>query len=112
MTTTTRRTPLLKARASLLAVGLCCAVSTMISAAELREARESTVSECEFLGKVEGTSGYGKRMGSWEPVAKAQAMKRAAKLGATDVVWQQMVDVGVFNGRAIARAYRCTVGQG
>jgi len=68
--------------------------------------RESAVGDCHFLGKVEGSSGYGKNTG-WQPLAKASALHRAEKLGASHVVWEQMYPVGVYNGIAVARAYSC-----
>lgn len=70
-------------------------------------ARESTVENCSFLGKIEGSSGYGKNAG-WQPLAKSSALHRAEKLGASHVVWERMHRVGAFNGRAIARAYSCS----
>ncbi len=70
------------------------------------EVRLSAVGDCQFLGKVEGSSGYGKNAG-WQPLAKASALNRAEKLGASHVVWEQMIAVGVFNGIAVARAYNC-----
>jgi hypothetical protein len=70
------------------------------------EVRESAIGDCHFLGKVEGSSGYGKNAG-WQPLAKASALHRAEKLGASHVVWEQMFPVGVYNGIAVARAYNC-----
>ena len=77
-----------------------------LSTASPREVQERAVGECQFLGKVEGSSGYGKNPG-WHPLAKASALRRAENLGASDVVWQRMIPVGTFNGIAVARAYRC-----
>jgi len=76
------------------------------SMAALSEVRASAVGDCHFLGKVEGSSGYGKNTG-WQPLAKASALHRAEKLGASHVVWEQMYPVGVYNGIAVARAYSC-----
>ena len=77
-----------------------------LSMATPSEVRESAVGDCHFLGKVEGSSGYGKNTG-WQPLAKASALDRAEKLGASHVVWEQMYSVGVYNGIAVARAYSC-----
>lgn len=77
-----------------------------LSVATPSEVRESAVGDCQFLGKVEGSSGYGKNTG-WQPLAKASALHRAEKLGASHLVWEQMIPVGVFNGIAVARAYSC-----
>lgn len=78
-----------------------------LSMATISVVRESTVENCSFLGKIEGSSGYGKNVG-WQPLAKSSALHRAEKLGASHVVWERMDRVGVFNGRAIARAYSCS----
>lgn len=74
--------------------------------ADPTEALESTVQNCRFLGKVEGTSGYGKNAG-WKPLAKHSALNRAEKMGASHVVWEQFITIGSFNGAAVARAYSC-----
>jgi hypothetical protein len=86
-----------------IALSVCFPSYTM---AKPSEVRESAVGDCHFLGKVEGSSGYGKNIG-WQPLAKASALHRAEKLGASHVVWEQMYPVGVYNGVAIARAYNC-----
>lgn len=71
------------------------------------EARLSAVEKCQFLGKVEGSSGYGKNSG-WQSLAKYSALHHAEKLGASHVVWEQMFPVGAFNGTITARAYSCS----
>lgn len=78
-----------------------------LSMATISVVRESSVDNCNFLGKIEGSSGYGKHA-SWQPLAKSSALHRAEKLGASHVVWERMDRVGAFNGRAIARAYSCS----
>ncbi len=78
-----------------------------LSLAKPSEVKESAVRDCNFLGKVEGSSGYGKNMG-WQPLAKSAALHRAQELGASHVVWQRMIPVGAFNGIAVARAYGCS----
>ena len=77
-----------------------------LSVAAPNEVRLSAVGDCHFLGKVEGSSGYGKNAG-WQRLAKSSALHRAEKLGASHVVWEQMYPVGAFNGVAVARAYSC-----
>lgn len=79
---------------------------TTLGIAKPIEVQESAVQDCRFLGKVEGSSGYGKNFG-WQPLAKSSALRKAEKLGATHVVWQRLIPVGAFNGVAIARAYSC-----
>lgn len=95
---------------NLLAVGLFLGFSSL-SAAAPKDGLESEVRDCQFLGKVEGWSGYGKHLPGWEPLAKASALQRAEHLGATNIVWERMIDVGAFNGRAVARAYQCNGGN-
>lgn len=71
------------------------------------EARLSALENCQFLGKVEGFSGYGKN-NDWQRMAEGSALQRAENLGASHVVWERMISVGVFNGYAVARAYSCS----
>jgi hypothetical protein len=78
-----------------------------LSIATPSEVRLSAVGDCHFLGKVEGSSGYGKNAG-WQRLAKSSALHWAEKLGASHVVWEQMYPVGAFNGIAVARAYNCS----
>ena len=75
--------------------------------AQPQETQESAVADCQFLGKIEGWSGYGKNFTGWQPLAKASALHKADSLGASHVVWQRMIPVGSFNGYAVARAYNC-----
>lgn len=79
---------------------------TSAIAAKPDEVSETAVKDCQFMGKVEGSSGYGKNWG-WQPLAKSHTLQRAEQLGATHVVWQQFIPVGAFNGVAVARAYDC-----
>ena len=76
------------------------------SLASPNEALESNVKDCRFLGKVEGSSGYGKNMG-WQSLAKSAALQRAEKIEASHLVWERFIPVGAFNGLAVARAYSC-----
>jgi hypothetical protein len=81
-------------------------LAVQASLAKPSESSEAEVKDCQFLGKVEGSSGYGKNLG-WQPLAKFNAAQKADKLGASHVVWQQFITVGAFNGVAVARAYSC-----
>jgi hypothetical protein len=71
------------------------------------ESKFSEVSDCQSLGKVEGSSGYGKNWG-WQPLAKAATFNRAEKLGASHIVVEKMTPVGAFNGFIVASAYNCS----
>jgi hypothetical protein len=68
------------------------------------EASTSQIRDCKFLGQVEGLSGYGKNT-RWQPVAKANAKRKAESLGATHVEYTQITTIGSFNGAISARAY-------
>lgn len=70
------------------------------------EVSEADVKGCQLLGKVDGSSGYGKNLG-WQPIAKASAEKKAGAMGATHIVFTNYREVGAFNGEASARAYAC-----
>jgi hypothetical protein len=70
------------------------------------EVSEADVKGCQLLGKVDGSSGYGKNLG-WQPIAKASVEKKAGAIGATHVVFTDYRAVGAFNGEASARAYAC-----
>jgi len=78
-----------------------------MSMAKPIEARLSTLGNCQFLGKVEGSSGYGRKY-DWLRPAKSSAIQRAENLGASHVVWERMVPVGVYNGHAVARVFSCS----
>ena len=78
-----------------------------LSMAKPSEARLSELRDCQFLGKVEGSSGYGKHS-SWRRLAKSSAFRLAEKIGASHVFWERMIRVGSFNGLIVARAYSCT----
>ena len=82
---------------------LLLATNTMAAPAE---ATFSNVENCQFLGKIEGSSGYGKNFG-WQPLAKFSARRLAENLGASHIVMERLIPVGSFNGLAIARAYKC-----
>jgi hypothetical protein len=81
----------------------CVARSAM---AKPDEAMENEVRDCKFLTTVVGNSGYGKQI-AWQPHAKADAIQRASKLGATHIVWRDFRDIGAFNGAVTARTYEC-----
>lgn len=89
----------------LMAIALFAGFSS-VGMAKPDEVQESEVKDCQFLGKVEGSSGYGKNH-NWQSLAKSSAINRAGKLGASHIVWEQFIPVGVFNGTAVARAYGC-----
>ncbi len=70
------------------------------------EVSEAQVRDCQYLSTVSASSGYGKNFG-WQPIAKANAEKKAGAIGATHIVWADLRQVGTFNGEASAKAYAC-----
>ena len=92
----------------LIVTSVICGCTTTLSkkASLVREAKEYSVEDCEFLGTVQGWSGWGDRVeGVGIHNARNQALERAASLGATHIVW---VDIrGGFAPVARARAYNC-----
>jgi hypothetical protein len=85
---------------------LALAWQSSVAQAQPRESSGPDVQSCRFLSRVSGDSGYGKNTG-WQRIAKHQALQRAEKLGASDVVWERLTPTGAVNGIADARAYDC-----
>lgn len=67
---------------------------------------EQAITHCQFIGNVEGSSGYGKNL-RWEPIAKSYAERKAEAMGATHLVLTQHRPRGSFNGEIDAKAYAC-----
>ncbi|MGH8148133.1 MAG: DUF4156 domain-containing protein [Rhodanobacteraceae bacterium] len=83
-----------------------CAVAPSREALAVKDADPAMVSGCTFVGYVTGTSGWsGLAAGAGESNAQNEAREKAAKLGATDVVWQT-VRAGI-GSTANGSAYRC-----
>lgn len=78
-----------------------------VSMAKPSVTRLSTLENCQFLGKVEGSSGYGRKY-DWLRPAKSSALNRAESLGGSHIVWERMTPVGVYNGHAVARVFSCS----
>jgi hypothetical protein len=70
------------------------------------EVTESAIENCQFLGIVDGYSGYGKHL-EWKPLAKINTIRKAGALGATDIVYTNFRPIGGWNGEAEARVYAC-----
>lgn len=72
----------------------------------VKEVEQWQVSSCEFLGEVEGRALTRHAQGA-EPlsIAKGNALKKAANLGATHLVWKELT--AGPQPRAVGRAYRC-----
>ena len=100
------------ARIGILAVTLAmgaCVVTPTHEAMAVHDADAAMVSDCTFVGYVTGTSGWSGVAGdAGEANAQNEAREKAAKLGATDVVWQT-VRSG-WGSSANGEAYRCARG--
>jgi len=93
---------------------LCAAVATLAGCAAapsrgaltVHDADSAMVARCTFVGYVSGTSGWsGIAADAGEANAQNEAREKAAKLGATDIVWQT-VHSG-WGSTANGNAYRC-----
>lgn len=97
-------------RIALAALALAgCAAAPSHQAALVKEVAQEQVIECEFLGETRGMSGWGgsAAAGTGANNARVAAKERAAKLGATHLVW---VAAGDVIQTAVAHAYRCPAG--
>jgi hypothetical protein len=74
--------------------------------AGLPEINPEEAKRCRLVGNVEATSGYGKNA-RWQPIAKANAGRKAEALGATHLEITSMKDIGTMNGVINANAYVC-----
>lgn len=83
-----------------------CATSRSPAALTVQEADANMVAGCTYLGDVTGTSGWGGLAASTGiENAKNQALERAAKKGATHVVWNSIA--GGWGPSVSGKAYRC-----
>lgn len=84
-----------------------CATRMSASAAAVQGADEGQVAGCKFLGEVQGSSGWGNIAASkGMDNARNEAQEKAAKLGATHIVWMNIS--GGYSPFAIGRAYDCS----
>ena len=84
-----------------------CATTNSEAASTVQEADEKTVAGCTFVGNVAGTSaidGVTSTLGVRN--AKLEATGKAAKLGATHVVWSS-VEGTLDRSSVRGRAYKC-----
>jgi len=83
-----------------------CETTPSTEAAKVSDADEKAVVDCRFVGEVQGSSGWGNLAASTGMEnAKNEAREKAAKLGATNVVWQSIS--GGYSPYASGRAYAC-----
>ncbi len=83
-----------------------CATRLSAAGALIKEVDQSAVAGCEFVGKVEGTSGW-EGLSSTPGITqgKNEALNDAARRGITHVVWDQ-VSKGVAQS-VTGRGFRC-----
>jgi hypothetical protein len=83
-----------------------CASRPSAQARGVRDADDRSVASCKFVRNVAGTSGWGNLAASTGiENAKIEARERAAKLGATHVVWNSVA--GGYNPNVSGNAYKC-----
>jgi Domain of unknown function (DUF4156) len=83
-----------------------CATTLSPAAQNIRPADYSMVKDCTFLGDVQGSSGWGNLAASQGMQnAKNEAKEQAAQLGATHIVWENIV--GGYSPFATGKAYKC-----
>jgi len=83
-----------------------CATTPSVEAAKVADADERSVGDCRFVGEVQGSSGWGNVAASTGMEnAKNEARAKAAKLGATNIVWHSVS--GGYSPYATGRAYAC-----
>src|SRR5215469_5823421 len=94
--------------ASMTLITLLAGCATILSgrAAKIADTDETSVSGCEFVGQVMGSSGWGNlATATGMEKARNEARMDAAKLGATDIVWRS-VSVG-YSPYVSGTAYVC-----
>ena len=86
-------------------LGACAATP---KAKAIREADSQMVANCVFFGSVQASSGWGGCLcqSVGYSSAKNQALNKAAKLGATHIVWFNQ-ESGFMGANFSGRAYRC-----
>jgi hypothetical protein len=94
--------------ATLAALASGCASAPTQRAANVADADDQMVSDCNYLGEVHARAyiaiaGTGDRP---VQIAKARAREKAQAMGATAIVWQQVND-GFGPILVRGRAYRC-----
>lgn len=74
----------------------------------IQQVASTKVSDCKFLGDVQGFSGWGKAARrAWANKAKHQALRKADDLGATHVVWTRLPKRYGSDPYAYGGAYYC-----
>jgi LDH2 family malate/lactate/ureidoglycolate dehydrogenase len=83
-----------------------CATTLTPSAARIMDADMKVTENCQFVGDVHGSSGWGNLAASTGMEnAKNEAKEKAAAMGATHIVWTGMA--GGYSPYASGKAYLC-----
>ena len=83
-----------------------CATAPSPKASNIQDADYRQVKNCRFVGDVYGSSGWGNLAASTGiQNAKNEAREQAAAIGATHIVWVQIV--GGSSPYVVGKAYRC-----
>lgn len=83
-----------------------CATKLSPEGMVIKDADLNLVSNCEFVGSVSGTSGWGNLASSTGIYnAKNEAREQAAKLHASHIVWQNIA--GGYSPNVSGNAYAC-----
>jgi len=94
--------------AAFIAVALIngCAVTPSAAAAHVQEADAQMVTSCKYVAEVQGSSGWGNLAASaGMENAKTEAREKAAKRGATHIVWNSIA--GGYAPYVSGKAYKC-----
>jgi hypothetical protein len=84
-----------------------CATTLSTAARGIVPADDKMVADCKFVGDVQGSSGFGNVAASvGMENAKNEALEKAAKLGATHVVFVTVS--GGYSPYATGKAYKCS----
>lgn len=86
-----------------------CVSKPTAEATKIIEADEKMVSQCKFLGNVDGSSTFGGILADdLHQSAKSEALEKAVQLNATHIVWTS-VQKGFDSGASLlGKAYSCT----
>ena len=84
-----------------------CATSASPQAQNIKDADQTVVAQCTYVGDVTGTSGVG-GLGAATGIenAKNAAREKAVKLGATHIVWGSVQ--GGYSPSVAGKAYKCS----
>lgn len=83
-----------------------CTTTLSASARNVKDADITIIEKCNFLGDVQGSSGWGNLAASaGMQNAKNEAREEAAVMGATHIVWTSVA--GGYSPYATGKAYLC-----